>query len=94
MDDGQLVPRNHPDAMVHGSEASYAHVRRMLDEGAIVSVGGTYPAGSAASASTEMGRRLSQPRAICANACRLRVARWVALPDLMYCLRGAEFVAK
>lgn len=40
MDDGQLVPRNRPDAMVHGAEASYAHVRRMLDEGAIFSVSG------------------------------------------------------
>lgn len=40
MDDGQLVPRNRPDAMVHGAEASYAHVRRMLDEGAIVSASG------------------------------------------------------
>jgi UPF0271 protein len=26
--------------MVHGAEASHAHVRRMLDEGAIVSVSG------------------------------------------------------
>jgi UPF0271 protein len=40
LDDGQLVPRSRPDAMVHGAEASYAHVRRMLDEGAIVSVTG------------------------------------------------------
>jgi len=40
LDDGQLVPRSRPDAMVHGAAASLAHVRRMLDEGAIVSVGG------------------------------------------------------
>ena len=40
LDDGQLVPRSRPDAMVHGAEASYAHVRRMLDEGALISVSG------------------------------------------------------
>ncbi len=39
-DDGQLVPRSRPDAMVHGPEASFAHVERMLAEGAIVSVSG------------------------------------------------------
>lgn len=40
LDDGQLVPRSRPDAMIHGAEASYAHVRRMLDEGAVISVSG------------------------------------------------------
>ena len=40
LDDGQLVPRSRPDAMVHGAAASLAHVQRMLDEGAIVSVSG------------------------------------------------------
>lgn len=40
LDDGQLVPRSRPDAMVHGPEASYAHVRRMLEEQALVSVSG------------------------------------------------------
>jgi len=40
LDDGQLVPRSRPDAMIHGAAASYAHVRRMLEEGAIVSVTG------------------------------------------------------
>jgi len=40
LDDGQLVPRSRPDAMIHGAEASYAHVERMLREGAIVSVDG------------------------------------------------------
>lgn len=39
-DDGQLVPRSRPDAMVHGAAAALAHVRRMLDEGALVSVSG------------------------------------------------------
>ena len=39
--DGQLVPRSRPDALVHGAEAALAHVRRMLDEGAIVAVDGT-----------------------------------------------------
>jgi 5-oxoprolinase (ATP-hydrolysing) subunit A len=40
LDDGRLVPRSRPDAMIHGAEASLAHVLRMLDEEAIVSVGG------------------------------------------------------
>lgn len=40
LDNGQLVPRSRADAMIHGAEASYAHVRRMLDEGAIISVNG------------------------------------------------------
>ncbi|MEZ5615937.1 MAG: 5-oxoprolinase subunit PxpA [Rhodocyclaceae bacterium] len=40
LDDGQLVPRSRPDAMVHGAEASLAHVLRMLEEGSIVSVNG------------------------------------------------------
>jgi UPF0271 protein len=39
-DDGQLVPRLRPDALIHGAEAALAHVRRMLEEGAIVSVSG------------------------------------------------------
>jgi len=39
-DDGQLVPRSRPGAMVHGAEASYAHVRRMLDAGGLISVSG------------------------------------------------------
>lgn len=40
LDDGQLVPRSRTDAMIHGAEASYAHIRRMLDAGAIISVSG------------------------------------------------------
>lgn len=40
LDDGQLVPRGRPDAMIHGAETALAHVRRMLEEGAIVSVNG------------------------------------------------------
>lgn len=40
LDDGQLAPRSRPDAMIHGAAASLAHVRRMLDEGAIVAVSG------------------------------------------------------
>jgi 5-oxoprolinase (ATP-hydrolysing) subunit A len=34
--DGQLVPRSQPHAMVHGAEASAAHVLRMLDAGGLV----------------------------------------------------------
>lgn len=40
LDDGQLVPRSQPGAMVHGAEASLHHVLRMLDEDAIVSLTG------------------------------------------------------
>ena len=39
-DDGQLVPRNQPGAMIHGAEAALAHVLRMLDEQAIISLDG------------------------------------------------------
>lgn len=40
MDDGSLVPRSHPQAMVHGADACLAHVRRILDEGRITSING------------------------------------------------------
>ncbi|MBI4989865.1 MAG: 5-oxoprolinase subunit PxpA [Rhodocyclales bacterium] len=40
LDDGQLAPRSRADALIHGAEASLAHVRRMLDEAALVSVSG------------------------------------------------------
>ena len=39
-DDGQLVPRSQPGAMIHGAEASLAHVLRMLDAGGLVSQNG------------------------------------------------------
>ncbi|WP_434515883.1 LamB/YcsF family protein [Dechloromonas sp. ARDL1] len=35
-DDGQLVPRSQPGAMIHGAEASLQHVLRMLDAGGLV----------------------------------------------------------
>ncbi len=38
LDDGQLVPRSRPDAMVHGAQASFAHVSAMLREQALISV--------------------------------------------------------
>ena len=40
LDDGQLVPRARADAMIHGAEASLAHVSAMLDEQALISVNG------------------------------------------------------
>ena len=40
LDDGNLVPRTRPDAMIHGAEASLAHVLRMVEEQALVSVNG------------------------------------------------------
>lgn len=40
LDDGQLVPRSRPDALIHGAAAAFAQVRRMLEEGAITSVTG------------------------------------------------------
>lgn len=39
-DDGQLTPRSHPDAMVHGGEASARHVLAMLAAGGIISRSG------------------------------------------------------
>ncbi|MBI2306293.1 MAG: 5-oxoprolinase subunit PxpA [Rhodocyclales bacterium] len=39
-DDGQLVPRSQPGAMIHGAEASLQHVVRMLEAGALVSQSG------------------------------------------------------
>ena len=39
--DGQLVPRSRPDAMIHGADACLAHVRAMLDAGALIAVDGT-----------------------------------------------------
>ena len=40
LDDGNLVPRSRPDAMIHGAEAALAHVDAMLREQALVSVNG------------------------------------------------------
>jgi UPF0271 protein len=40
LDDGQLVPRSRPDAMIHGAEAALAHVETMLSESAIVCASG------------------------------------------------------
>lgn len=39
-DDGDLVPRSHPQAMVHGAQASVRHVLAMLEGGALVSING------------------------------------------------------
>lgn len=40
LDDGDLVPRSRPDAMIHGAEASLAHVVAMLEAQALISVSG------------------------------------------------------
>lgn len=40
LDDGQLVPRSRPGAMVHGAQASLAHVQRMLETGGLVCASG------------------------------------------------------
>lgn len=39
-DDGQLVPRSQPGAVLHGAEACWLHVQRLLDARALVSVTG------------------------------------------------------
>lgn len=39
-DDGNLVPRSHPQAMVHGAEASVRHVMAILNGAALVSIHG------------------------------------------------------
>ena len=41
-DDGSLVPRSRPDALIHGAAASLAHVLAMLEAGALISVNGTH----------------------------------------------------
>jgi 5-oxoprolinase (ATP-hydrolysing) subunit A len=40
LDDGNLVPRSQPGAMIHGAEASLAHVLRMVEENALISITG------------------------------------------------------
>ena len=40
MDDGNLVPRSQPGAMIHGAEASLLHVKRMVEESALISING------------------------------------------------------
>jgi UPF0271 protein len=40
LDDGNLVPRSQPGAMVHGAQASLAHVLRMVEERALISITG------------------------------------------------------
>ncbi len=39
-DTGQLLPRSQPGALLHSADECVAHVRRMLDAGGIVSLGG------------------------------------------------------
>lgn len=39
-DDGQLVARGQPGAMIHGAQRSFEHVRAMLDEQAIIALSG------------------------------------------------------
>jgi UPF0271 protein len=41
-DDGQLVPRSQPGAVLHGAEACWQHVQRMLEARALVSVTGRH----------------------------------------------------
>ena len=40
LDDGNLVPRSQPGAKIHGAEASLAHVMRMVEEQALISING------------------------------------------------------
>lgn len=40
LDDGNLVPRSQPGAMVHGAQASLQHVMRMVEERALISING------------------------------------------------------
>lgn len=41
-DDGQLVPRSQPGALIHGPEAALAHVLAMLEAGALISINGVH----------------------------------------------------
>ncbi|HET6720885.1 MAG TPA: 5-oxoprolinase subunit PxpA [Rhodocyclaceae bacterium] len=40
LDDGSLVPRAQPGALIHGAEACLRHVRAMLDAGGLLSING------------------------------------------------------
>ena len=40
LDDGNLVPRSQPGAMIHGAEASLLHVKRMVEGSALISING------------------------------------------------------
>lgn len=40
LDDGNLVPRSQPGAMIHGAEASLQHVMRIVGESALISING------------------------------------------------------
>lgn len=40
LDDGNLVPRSQPGAMIHGAEASLRHVMQMVEERALISING------------------------------------------------------
>ena len=40
LDDGNLVPRSQPGAMIHGAQASLEHVMRMVEESALISING------------------------------------------------------
>jgi UPF0271 protein len=40
LDDGNLVPRSQPGAMIHGAQASLQHVMRMVEERALISING------------------------------------------------------
>jgi len=40
LDDGRLVPRSRPDAMIHGAEQALAHVEAMLQAQALISING------------------------------------------------------
>ena len=40
LDDGNLVPRSHPGAMIHGAQNSLQHVMRMVEESALISING------------------------------------------------------
>lgn len=40
LDDGNLVPRSQPGAMIHGALASLEHVMRMVEESALISING------------------------------------------------------
>ncbi|WP_301102122.1 5-oxoprolinase subunit PxpA [Propionivibrio sp.] len=40
LDDGNLVPRSQPGAVIHGAQASLQHVMRMVEESALISING------------------------------------------------------
>ncbi len=89
LDDGSLVPRSHPQAMVHGAQASAAHVLAMVEGGALTSIGGKRIPVRAGSICVH-GDNAEALATACAVRDALQGAGWTlaTLPELISAARG------